>query len=65
MGSGIIPDELTMSKDIVTKVYAIFDGACYHGEVTKLIFHEVHARYCTCIMCGLMMAMNKTIGVMN
>ena len=36
-------DKMTMSK----QVCVIFDGSRYHGEVTKVIFHDVH------VSCGL------------
>ena len=38
-------DKLTMNKHIGDQVCAVFDGDRYHGEVTKVIFHEVHAQY--------------------
>ena len=38
-------DKITMSKHIGDRVCAIFDGVRFHGEVTKVIFHDVHAQY--------------------
>ena len=35
-----------MNKNVGQKVCCVFeDGKRYHGEVTKVIFHEVHAQY--------------------
>ena len=45
MISRSLHDKMTMSKHIGEKVCAIFDGVRYHGEVTKVIFHDVHAQY--------------------
>ena len=38
-------DKITMSKHIGDRVCVIFDGVRFHGEVTKVIFHDVHAQY--------------------
>ena len=38
-------DKLTMSKHIGDKVCALFDGVLFHGEVTEVIYHDVHAQY--------------------
>jgi hypothetical protein len=40
-----IRDKLTMNKNVGVKVCDIFDGERYHGEVTKVIYHDVHAQY--------------------
>ena len=40
-----LTDELQMSKHIDTSVCALFDGVRFHGEVTKVIYHDVHAQY--------------------
>ena len=40
-----LTDELQMSKHIGTSVCALFDGVRFHGEVTKVIYHDVHAQY--------------------
>ena len=38
-------DKMTMSKHIGEQVCIIFDGVRFHGEVTKVIFRDVHAQY--------------------
>ena len=38
-------DELTMSKHIGEKVCCVFEGTRFHGEVSEVIFHEIHAQY--------------------
>ena len=38
-------DELTMSKHMGDKVCCVFEGTRFHGEVTEVIFHEIHAQY--------------------
>ena len=38
-------DRLHMSKRIGERVCDLFEGVRYHGEVTKVIFHDVHAQY--------------------
>ena len=38
-------DELTMSKHIGEKVCCVFEGTRFHGEVTEVIFHDIHAQY--------------------
>lgn len=39
-------DKLTMNKNVGQKVCQVFeDGHRYHGEVTKIIYHEIHAQY--------------------
>ena len=40
-----LTDEMSMSKHIGTKVCSLFDGVRYHGEVTKVIYHDIHAQY--------------------
>ena len=40
-----IRDKLTMNKNVGVKVCDIFNGERYHGEVTKVIYHDVHAQY--------------------
>ena len=34
-----------MNKHIGTRVCDLFDGERFHGEVTEVIFHDVHAQY--------------------
>ena len=41
----VISDEISMIKHIGTKVCSLFDGVRFHGEVTKVIYHDVHAQY--------------------
>ena len=38
-------DEIAMNKHIGDRVCAIFEGARWHGEVTEVIFHDIHAQY--------------------
>ena len=38
-------DELSMSKHIGDRVCALFEGTRFHGEVTEVIFHDIHAQY--------------------
>ena len=38
-------DKLVMSKHIDERVCAFFDGVRFHGVVTKVVFHDVHAQY--------------------
>jgi hypothetical protein len=38
-------DKLVMNKMLGVRVCDVFDDTRYHGEVTKVIFHEVHAQY--------------------
>ena len=40
-----IRDSLVMHKQIGTRVCEVFEGERYHGEVTKIIFHDVHAQF--------------------
>ena len=40
-----LSDEISMSKHIGTKVCSLFDGVRFHGEVTKVIYHDVHSQY--------------------
>ena len=40
-----IRDKLRMNKNVGTVVCDIFDGERYHGEVRKVIYHDVHAQY--------------------
>ena len=40
-----LSDEISMSKHIGTKVCSLFDAVRFHGEVTKVIYHDVHAQY--------------------
>ena len=40
-----IRDKLTMNKNIGVVVCDVFDGDRYHGEVTEVIYHDVHAQY--------------------
>ena len=40
-----IRDKLRMNKQVGETVCDVFDGERYHGEVTKVIYHEVHAQY--------------------
>ena len=41
-----IRDKLTMNKNVGTVVCDVFDdGERYHGEVTEVIYHDVHAQY--------------------
>ena len=44
-------DKLTMSKHIGDKVCALFDGVLFHGEVTEVIYHDVHAQYMYRVAC--------------
>jgi len=34
-----------MNKHVGEVVCDVFDGERYHGEVTKVIYHDVHAQY--------------------
>ena len=39
-------DKLIMSKDVGQRVCCVFDDDNrYHGEVTKVIYHDIHAQY--------------------
>ena len=40
-----IRDKLTMNKNVGTVVCDVFDGVRYHGDVTEVIYHDVHAQY--------------------
>ena len=40
-----IRDKLTMNKNVGVKVCDVFDGERHHGEVTEVIYHDVHAQY--------------------
>lgn len=40
-----LQDKLVMNKMLGERVCDVFDGTRYHGEVTQIIFHEVHAQY--------------------
>ena len=40
-----LKDEMTMSKHIGDRVCAVFQGKRFHGEVTKVIFHDIHVQY--------------------
>ena len=40
-----IRDKLRMNKNVGTVVCDVFDGQRYHGEVTEVIYHDVHAQY--------------------
>ena len=41
-------DELTMSKHIGTRVCCVFEGERYHGEVDRVIYHDIHSQYVSC-----------------
>ena len=60
-----LTDELQMSKHIDTSVCALFDGVRFHGEVTKVICHDVHDTPNVCITSSSLMVTNKIIGAMN
>ena len=46
MISRSLRDKLQMNSNVGQKVCCVFeDGKRYHGEVTKVIFHDVHAQY--------------------
>ena len=34
-----------MNKNVGQVVCSVFDGKRYHGEVTEVKFHEIHAQY--------------------
>ena len=39
-------DKLNMNKNIGMQVCSVFeDDVRYHGEVTKVIYHDIHAQY--------------------
>ena len=38
-------DRLQMHKRIGERVCDVFEGERYHGEVTQVIFHDIHAQY--------------------
>ena len=38
-------DKFTMNKNVGQIVCCVFDGKRYHGEVTEVKFHEIHAQY--------------------
>ena len=38
-------DKLQMSKHIGTRVCQLFDEVRYHGEITEIKFHDIHAQY--------------------
>ena len=38
-------ERLKMNKHIGTRVCDLFDGERFHGEVTEVIFHDVHTQY--------------------
>ena len=39
-------DKLQMNSNLGQRVCCVFeDGKRYHGEVTKVIFHDIHAQY--------------------
>ena len=40
-----LQDKLVMNKMLRERVCDVFDGTRFHGEVTQIIFHEVHAQY--------------------
>ena len=45
MSPATIRDKMTMNKNVGVKVCDVFDGERYHGEVTEVIYHDVHAQY--------------------
>ena len=41
-----VRDKLQMNSNVGQRVCCVFeDGERYHGEVTKVIFHDIHAQY--------------------
>ena len=38
-------DEIAMNKHVGERVCAIFEGTRWHGEVTEVLFHDVHTQY--------------------
>ena len=40
-----LEDRLQMNKHIGLRVCDVFEGERYHGEVTDVIFHDIHAQY--------------------
>ena len=45
MSPRYLQDKLVMNKMLGARVCDVFGGTRYHGEVTQIIFHEVHAQY--------------------
>ena len=43
--SGGMIDKLKMDRMIDTHVCDLFHGERFHGEVTKVIYHDIHAQY--------------------
>ena len=42
----LLKDKLTMNKNLNLRVCCIFeDGNRYHGEVTRVIYHDIHAQH--------------------
>lgn len=40
-----IADKLKMVKSVGERVCDVFEGERYHGEVTEIRFHEIHAQF--------------------
>ena len=40
-----LSDRLRMEKRIGERVCDVFQGERFHGEITEIIFHEIHAQY--------------------
>jgi len=40
-----LSDKLMMNKRIGERVCDVFEGKRFHGEVVKVIFHDIHAQY--------------------
>ena len=40
-----LDDKLLMNKNIGARVCDLFEGERFHGEVVKVIFHDIHAQY--------------------
>lgn len=40
-----IRDKMTMNANVGVKVCDIFDGERFHGEVTEVLYHDIHAQY--------------------
>ena len=45
MAPKYLNDKLQMSKMLGVRVCDVFDGTRYHGEVTDVRFHDLHAQY--------------------
>ena len=45
MAAPALNDKLRMNKNVGTRVCDIFNEERHHGEVTEVIYHDVHAQY--------------------